>query len=534
MDNIKKFIYTNWLEVCLISIIIIVMGIIYVSQLTASGLWYDEAVEYFYSKYMTGTVPVYGETKSMYERICSTYQPPLYNLLMYLWLLIFDTESTFRLAGVLTTFIGGLGIYYTIRKVTGYKWAIIGFFFYLSTYSVMYYALECAEYNLLLCMECWMMYFFVECIKNRQSSKSKKSIVGLYIFSVLAIYSQYGAAFPVASIILVLTCIYIKNRNYGNLRWLWGIGFFVIVVAILPLWIWFLQIQMSHQENISVSHSPVFVINVIYSFVISFVNNISWIFTFAQFSSHRFSFQIVHIGLVIFLILTLIALWKKLYVLNALIAASIVCWILFFVASACSYYAHNSWDEQLGCFNIINGFRYVLFYVPLLVVTLILGLHSFLEMIAHKRYIYISVYLISLCFMAFYARTSIHDFLLRGSKSEVREATFCWMENNKGEMVFVQEWAACTFFYYLNHSNNPHSEIIVSDTKMLTTNMKNLSEYVESLGIFSYEKFFYIGQSTTPSSPNYMEMLTQIFISHGYNIETIKEGETVVLYLTQL
>ena len=95
---VSFFTKNEWLLVCLV---LVAMSIFYFSHLTTSGLWYDEAIEYFYSKYMTGTIPVgMPQTENMYERICFTYQPPLYNLLMYLWLSVFDSESTFRLAAV--------------------------------------------------------------------------------------------------------------------------------------------------------------------------------------------------------------------------------------------------------------------------------------------------------------------------------------------------------------------------------------------------------------------------------------------------
>lgn len=56
-------------------------------KMTNSALWYDEAIEYFYSKIMIGKVPGGFDTQNMYERITSTFQPPLYNVFMNIWLL---------------------------------------------------------------------------------------------------------------------------------------------------------------------------------------------------------------------------------------------------------------------------------------------------------------------------------------------------------------------------------------------------------------------------------------------------------------
>ena len=53
--------------------------LILLSRILYSGLWYDESIEYFYSKFLNGVVPGGLGTTSMYERITSTLQPPLYN-----------------------------------------------------------------------------------------------------------------------------------------------------------------------------------------------------------------------------------------------------------------------------------------------------------------------------------------------------------------------------------------------------------------------------------------------------------------------
>ena len=84
--------------------------VIYLLRATASGLWFDESIEFYFSRTLRGPVPGARGNNSLYDRILLTYQPPLYNWLMYVWLLIYDSEFWFRLAGVLVTLIGGAGI----------------------------------------------------------------------------------------------------------------------------------------------------------------------------------------------------------------------------------------------------------------------------------------------------------------------------------------------------------------------------------------------------------------------------------------
>ena len=181
----------NQSEYLILIIVVVVFFLLYLTQLTQSGLWYDEAIEYLYSKFLTGKVACGGDTTNMYERICLTYQPPLYNILMYFWLLFFDSEWLFRLPGVIITFIGSLGIYFGIKHISTWKWGIAGMIVFLMSSSVIYYALECAEYNLLLCMESWALYFLIRCLFSSQLKQSNcRNIIGFILFSCLSKLNQ--------------------------------------------------------------------------------------------------------------------------------------------------------------------------------------------------------------------------------------------------------------------------------------------------------------------------------------------------------
>jgi len=112
----KEYFYKN--NKLIVILIFVFFAVLYTCFCTKSSLWYDEAIEYWYSKTLSGTVPVGGTTTTMYERIVSTYQPPLYNWLMYLWLQIADTEFWFKFAGVITTIIGAIGFYQVTKEIT--------------------------------------------------------------------------------------------------------------------------------------------------------------------------------------------------------------------------------------------------------------------------------------------------------------------------------------------------------------------------------------------------------------------------------
>ena len=535
---VSFFTKNEWLLVCLV---LLAMGIFYFSHLTTSGLWFDEAVEYFFSKCMTGTTSAgLPPTENMYERICITYQPPLYNVLMYLWLSVFDSESTFRLAGVLTTFVGAIGLYCAFRKITGIKWSLMGLCVYLTACSVKYYALECAEYNLLLCMECWMLYFFVCCITDNSTRARKRAIIGFYAFAALSIYSQYGSAFLIAALFVALCCVYIKRKDYVSLRWLLGLGFAVALVAIIPLWIWFIQIQLQNQGTTAVNHSPVFVGNVFYSLKESFCNNVSWIFTMPETNKARLVLA-MNLIVVCMGICTIISVfrWKRARVLASCLIACIICFMAFFIASACTFYAYNWWTGQYGCYNIITGEggRYVLFFAPLLIFTLVTGTCVFCQNIAIKSWLHKLMRFAPIVIAAiFYAQMWLSPY---GLKNDVREATNTWMEvGGYRSHTLVQEWAAGTFHYYFHHSPvfSPEAQksIITMDARMRMKDKDTLLKYLTGINVFTYPELYYVGNILSPGPPDKLEMIIEIFKQQGYDVETVKElQQSIVLRMTK-
>ena len=535
---VSFFTKNEWLLVCLV---LLAMSIFYFSHLTTSGLWFDEAVEYFFSKCMTGTTSAgLPPTENMYERICITYQPPLYNVLMYLWLSVFDSESTFRLAGVLTTFVGAIGLYCAFRKITGIKWSLMGLCVYLTACSVKYYALECAEYNLLLCMECWMLYFFVCCITDISARARKRAIIGFYAFAALSIYSQYGSAFLIAALFLALCCVYIKRKDYVSLRWLFGLGFAVTLVAIIPLWIWFIQIQLQNQGTTAVNHSPVFVGNVFYSLKESFCNNVSWIFTMPETNKARLvlAMNLIVVCMGICSIFSVFR-WKRARVLASCLIACIICFMAFFIASACTFYAYNWWTGQYGCYNIITGEggRYVLFFAPLLIFTLVTGTCVFCQNIAIKSWLHKLMCFAPIVIAAiFYAQMWLSPY---GLKNDVREATNTWMEvGGYRSHTLVQEWAAGTFHYYFHHSPvfcpEAQKSIITMDARMRMKDKETLLKYLTGINVFTYPELYYVGNILSPGPPDKLEMIIEIFKQQGYDVETVKElQQSIVLRMTK-
>ena len=131
----------------------IVYFIVACYKLTYASLWFDEAIEFYYSSHLFSSfVPVPGgqdfpQDGNMYQKIIVTFQPPLYNFLMFFWLKISDSEWWFRFAGVVAGYCGSIGIYKTVKQYCNWKWATLSMLTFFSIYHVLYFIQECAEYN---------------------------------------------------------------------------------------------------------------------------------------------------------------------------------------------------------------------------------------------------------------------------------------------------------------------------------------------------------------------------------------------------
>lgn len=518
----------NRKEYVLLACAYVILGVYYVSHLVTSGLQYDEAIEYFYSKYLTGAIPGISDKANMYERIVYTYQPPLYNVLMYCWLRFFDSEALFRLAGVITTFIGSFGFYLSLRKIVDYRWAITGISLYLSAYSVMYFALECAEYNLMLCMECWMLYFFVGCVVDGNAARLK-NILCFYLFATLSIYSQYGAAFSIVSLFLVLVFHYFRKKDFKSLKNLLIVGIVTCVLFVLPLYIWFLHPQMLHQESIGVAHDMVFVKNAVYSFVLSLYNNISWILTYI-YATHLSVGALASVMLSSFCtIVMLIAVFKKAsYYYSLCFMAFAICFLLFFIAGASSFYAYNHFEGGLGCCNIIEGKRYVLFIAPIFIFTLVMSFYSISGNLTGwaKKY--------NLPYFSFAGLTLLIYLWMWGYgvvvKGFEREATLAWIEvAGYNHPTLVQEEASGIFSFYFQHSHvysdNCQNNIVIQGKRARNTNNEEMEAYLKQIGVFSNSEFYYVGSSVfLPSN------FGEIFERHAYSIDKVYEKGNAILW----
>ena len=219
-----------------------------------ASIWIDEAVEY-YMALPTRKIPEIvmnagrwtTQWSNYYQRCLDTFQPPLYTFFIAGWLRVFDSELWFRLSGVFLGFLGSLGIWCTVKKQKGSGWASIAVIIYSFFRAVTRYNQECAEYSLMIAMLSWMLYFYFISMEDPNC----KHYLLFISMGVLAIYSQYGAAFPVFCLSCTLLAQQLCKKNWkaffkGLISF--SVAFFITIV---PLYIFFLRRQLALNAQIS-------------------------------------------------------------------------------------------------------------------------------------------------------------------------------------------------------------------------------------------------------------------------------------------
>ncbi len=511
-DGTGRYARTKW--ICF-SCILLAALVFYILNATKSGLWYDEAVEYFYSKYMTGTVPSGLGTANMFERIRITFQPPLYNILMFLWLQVFDSEFLFRLAGILVTLAGAGGIFLAVEEVLPDRiWSNAAVFFYLFSRGIVYYALECAEYNLMLCFMAWAVWYFLR-VLNREDMKS---VIGFFAFSCLALYSQYGAAFMIAGMCAAVLVRFAAAKKAAAVKRFLLAGIVSFAAAVIPLIFVFLIPQMGKQGSSSVSHTPVFVRGPVTDLITG-----SGVMLRSMFGYYTY------LGVLVLLLICCFGLFSKAkaVIYPALSVAS--AWLVYYIAVSCSFYGYNvTWNPgSLGTANL--GGKYSFFFIPAVVVLCSAGLGVLSDRIKAKslaagKAVTVAVLI---CF-ALYGAVEIYRTGIKGWKKDdddVREIVSEWYDieaYNKKTLLYQREDAL--FNFYLIHDvrylSSCSDNVEAADEWIRTADYNLMKEKLDSMGYLSTDEFYFI-TSNSKGNPAFFSVMED----EGYTAETIYSGQ---------
>ncbi|MCF0124246.1 MAG: glycosyltransferase family 39 protein [Bacteroidales bacterium] len=475
--------------------------------LTVSPLWVDEAVEYFYSKVMIGSIPGEDST-NMYQRICSTFQPPLYNVVMYVWLSIYDTEWWYRLFGVIVTLIGGIAMYKSVNLLVNNKlWSSVSMLIYLLTPFMFEYALECAEYNLMLCFDAWSVFYFLKSIINGRF----KDYALYFLFAVLAVYSQYGAAILEVVLFTVLFIDVIRRKDSVLLKDFLKCSIVTIVFAAVPLIFFFMIPQMENQGTLSVSHNLVLahdniLIDLIYCIRVCIAT---------IFRAWNIPFQIF---IVITLSIAIIAFATKKNKLRIILLCSFFAmWILYYLLVAFSLYGYNDFALKFGTENI--GRRYMLFTLPLFFLIYLVGLYKIPTLFPdkwHKTSLFGTVF-VSLLLLAWSIRQQYmaRDF----QKDDVKNAVMLWFsKTDKSIPTYVHDWQYFNFLFYLSH-NDDYSQIMSDKVIKINIPTQNYHQIESRLGdksAFQYKRFYLVMSEHRNNYTEFLKVLSENEYSYTY------------------
>lgn len=498
-----------------IGLIFTVYFLVTCHKLINASLWYDETIEYWYSKRMFGTIPGISDLPNMYERIISTFQPPLYNFVMHFWLKISDGETWFRFFGVLMGFIGAIGIYKAIKTYGNDMIALSTVVLSIFTYRMVYYYQECAEYCLLLGIIPWCLYFFIRLMQKQ----NKFNIIIFTILCVLAVYSQYGAAFPVIAMCLCSLCFICLKQNKSAIVVLSISYAAALIVTALPLMFLFLKPQIMNQHNENISINNLMSSKWITDLPNDLLDVYKW--NFMPFASDF----CVTISLIAGICIIIFSLFLGNYIVKCLIIFNIITWLCYYIAVKLGLYAYGNF-----------GNRYNLFFIPVWIVLISISILSIwrkidsyeckkqkvaqlIKKLSNTKHLYLGMCLaILLCFCI----SNWNNINANWIKEDIRGAVDKWYEIKGFEQPTLVYYAADSgFAYYVqNHrQGNLYNECFVKYMNWMRD--KNVDEYI------SYIDEIY--QRTLPDellivASHYrddLNILVQSFTRRGYISENI-------------
>ncbi|MDP2860360.1 MAG: glycosyltransferase family 39 protein, partial [bacterium] len=117
------------------------------------------------------------------------YNPPLFNVILYLWLKIFPaTEFFVRLPSLIFGLLTGIFIYKISKEIfTNHKIALLSLILLITSPLHIFYSQEARMYSLAAFTVSGSMYYFVKLIRT----KNLLSVVYYALFTVLMLYSHY-------------------------------------------------------------------------------------------------------------------------------------------------------------------------------------------------------------------------------------------------------------------------------------------------------------------------------------------------------
>ena len=211
-----------------------------------------------------------------------------------------------------------------------------------------------------------------------------------------------------------------------------------------------------------------------------------------------------------------------------------ITWMLYYVAVACSFYGYNNYNmSSIGTKNI--GGKYSYFLIPFLIPILFTGLQAFTKWMGTKipdikkyLFLFFALGITVFCCLEVY-RMGVKGW----SKEDVREAAMAWYDEDiQDTKTLIHQWNDAAFQFYLTHDKRYHPSLQenIETTGMWIrhTDYNDLRTHLKEMGYLDNKDFYHI----TPDFGSY-EIFLDVMRDEGYSVDTIYEGETLLLHLTK-
>ncbi len=524
MDKLIVEIKENRIKYSLIFALFLFYFIVAFHKLTYSSLWYDETIEYFFSKYFFSAAPLNIIDDDPYGRLLLTLQPPLYNFLMYFWLKICDSEFWFRFFGVLMGAIALSGVYKSLNRFVNYKVSIAVCAFTVCLYNFIYFCQECAEYNLMFAFVAWCLYFFVKLLDKI----SLKDAILFVLLGCLAVGTQYGSAFFVAGCSIILFIKSLKEKDFKSIKFLSIVYFIALLFVAIPLYWFFVRLQIVREDvmnNIFNIPCKNYFIDVIKSFFIS-VNYL--------FSCHNFHIK-MHFSLSFVLtriIMTLLFVFVLFYNLfkekekrfKYLNLSFIIVWLIYYVFVKSGIYAYGKFEN-----------RYELFLYPIFIVVFGVSLYSFIKNIWESKNKLIKTVVVCLCSVLFlnFCVNELKYIEKNWMKDNYRGLVNYWYSNkcyNKPNIIYYELKEG--FGYYFLHDERYKEEYnnsIIFQPWSSGAKVEDYLKFFESSfnGKYPPQFYFCIGRNYHKDAIS----IVLAFMSFGYEVNEVYSSKAVQILL---
>lgn len=496
-------------------------------KLTNAPLWFDETIEYWFSKNMFGELPFESVgtagSVNMYQRIISTFQPPLYNFVMHFWLKFGDGEWWFRFFGVAMGFLGMIAVFKTVKKIGNAYIASMAVFFCSFVYQLVYYWQECAEYCLMLASLFWTIYFWFRLMEQI----TPKNIILFTVSAIIPVYSQYGAAWAVAGMIVAAYIYVLRSKNKTCIMTVHVSYAAALIVFALPLYFLFLKKQMLIQQRGEIALQAVdWNMSLLHDMIHNFKVVFQWNF------AASFSDAAINICIVVSSFAVLFVLFAgKNNVIKTFVAVNIFTWLIYYFSVKTYLYAYGSF-----------GNRYHLFLIPMWIILFFaVGINLYQMMadrlLENKNVFPFCFAIICACFIfgiSFFSWNKTIKY--NWDKENIRGAVEAWYAQNAETSNTIVYYAADSgFSYYVKINDNYTEQTEDNVNYMPWYREKSPGEYlayVKSIYQDVLPGEIYIVGSHTRDNVDFNALVDAI-ISEGYGREDLFSSNAYLVRLTK-